>query len=133
MSASSTHIGRREFLRWLSAAGIGCLAPVSLACGSGDALESALREFFVDRRAAGIVGRVYLNSTPEENDPQRLVSLIARDTRDILEALLHDREALHAELRRRHRGDFARGDVALLDGWLLSLTEARLCALAGLP
>ncbi len=132
MSALNTDLRRREFLRGLSAAGIVGLAPLSWACRGGDTLQAALSEFFVDRSAAGIVGRVYLNDSPDERDPEKLVALIAGDSRAAWEALSNDREALYGELRRRHRADFALGKVTSLDGWLLSLTEARLCALAGL-
>ena len=132
MNTSSTEMRRREFLRGMGVAGIGCLAPVSWACGGGDTLQTALAEFFVDASAAGSVGRAYLNSAPGERDPQQLVALIAGDDRAAWEALLPDRQALYSELRRRHHDDFAYDRVAALDGWLLSLTEARLYALAGL-
>jgi hypothetical protein len=35
-----------------------------------------------------------------------------------------------AQLTARVRGDFAAGRIVVLEGWMLSATEARLCALA---
>jgi len=35
-----------------------------------------------------------------------------------------------AQLAARVREDFAAGRIVMLDGWMLSATEARLCALA---
>ena len=37
-----------------------------------------------------------------------------------------------SRLQRQHLDDFARGRTAEVDGWVLSLTEARLCALVAL-
>jgi hypothetical protein len=132
MSASSTDMPRREFMCSVYATGIACLAASSWACFGADTLRAAFAEFFVDRRAAGIVGRVYLHLTPNEGDPEQLVALIAGDSRAVWEALLPDRVALFRELRRKHRDDLKRGDTTLLDGWILSSTEARLYALASI-
>ena len=37
-----------------------------------------------------------------------------------------------SRLQRQHLDEFARGRTAEVDGWVLSLTEARLCALVAL-
>jgi len=129
----SRGLGRREFLRGLCAAGVAGLAPLSWSCHRGVAPKAALAGFFDDRRSAAIVGRVYLNAQPEAVDADELVASIVDDSdrahRD-WNALWRDPDAMREALRERHREDLARGDVVDVDGWLLSLTEARLCALA---
>ena len=91
MNASSTNMARREFLCRAYAAGIACLTAGSWACFGADNLRTAFAEFFVNRHAAGIVGRVYLHLTPNEGDPEQLVALIAGDFRADWDALLPDR------------------------------------------
>jgi hypothetical protein len=44
----------------------------------------------------------------------------------------HDRTGLCAEIKRRFAKDFADGRTVMLDGWVVSRTEARLCALLAL-
>ncbi len=61
------------------------------------------------------VGRTYLSANPAENDAERLADLLPESW-----------DRIEAEIR----GDFAVGRVVRLSGWLLSLTEARLYALA---
>jgi hypothetical protein len=39
---------------------------------------------------------------------------------------------LRADLEERIRNDFIHGDTVAVDSWLLSITEARLCALVSL-
>jgi hypothetical protein len=40
--------------------------------------------------------------------------------------------AIRRFMKKQCRVDFARDRVVLVDGWLLAVTEARLCALAAL-
>jgi hypothetical protein len=43
-----------------------------------------------------------------------------------------DREARRSALRQQAMQDYAAGNVVLVDGWVLSRTEAQLCALVAL-
>ena len=88
--------------------------------------RAALEGFFSDRESARAVGRVYLEATPAEAS---LATLLERLD---CEALSRDPGDARAELRARHRRDFREGRTVTLDGWLLSRTEARLCAVAAL-
>lgn len=64
------------------------------------------------------IGRRYLSLRPEEKDPARLASL-----------LLPEPEAeLPGDLQRRIRTEMEDGATLYLEGWLLTETEARLCA-----
>lgn len=76
------------------------------------------------------IGRVYLRRFPREGDAARLVRCIAGDLDrpvDALRAL--DRRELLSLLERRRSRDFEEGRTVSLEGWVLSITEARLCAL----
>jgi hypothetical protein len=68
----------------------------------------------VNSAAARAIGAAYLRAHP--NDSLTDARAIATQPR--------------AHIAARVREDFAAGRVVLLDGWMLSVTEARLCALA---
>jgi hypothetical protein len=124
---------RRDFLRGASAAAVvGLVAPIlssPMACSRGDPLLAALGDFFDDRDAARIVGRIYLNQEPGERDARLLVERLAGPALEDWESLSRrDLPALRSALRARHREDLRTGNIVSLDGWQLSRTEARLYA-----
>ena len=129
--------GRRRFLVGAGRTALGVAAgPLLLAqagCGPSDTLVDALLAFFEDRAAAEEVGAHYLARFPKEDDATRLVRRLAgsRARQSEWEALaVSDPAAVSDALRERHRDDFREGRIVLLRGWVLSQTEARLCALA---
>lgn len=129
----SSGIGRREFLVGLGASGLAAGLGTALGCGGAGSLRASLDGFYTDRQAARIVGRIYLNTAPPgESDPDELVARIAGDNLASWESLAADRDSLFDAVRARHRDDFEQGRTASVDGWVLSRTEARLCALAAL-
>jgi hypothetical protein len=71
---------------------------------------------FADPAAARAIGAAYLRAYP--NDALRGVHATARLPR--------------AEIAARVCDDFAAGRVVMVNGWMLSETEARLCAWANL-
>jgi hypothetical protein len=82
---------------------------------------------------ARVIGHAYLRLVPGETDPAALVAVVAAGLPDGPRAL---DSVTDARLRRLLldgiREDFAHERTVTLNGWLLSLTEARLCALAAL-
>jgi hypothetical protein len=94
-------------------------------------LSQRLAPLLFHRDSACVVGREYLRATPGEATPSVLASLIAERLPAERQALESAREA---ELRRLLGAsvvtDFEKGRTVELDGWVLSETEARLCALA---
>lgn len=77
--------------------------------------------------SAARLGQRYLDDTPQEADATRLIALIGT-----VPAVGESDAALRARLQARIRQDFIDGDTVAVDGWLLSRTEARLCALVHL-
>ncbi len=120
--------GRRRLL----VTGVGLAASATLGpraiglilerlAASSDVGQS-LRELIVHRESAALLGRAYLTAVPHEADPSKLVSLILGEP-----AIPTGREA--ARVAARIRADFDAGRVVTVEGWILSTTEARLCAL----
>jgi hypothetical protein len=131
-------IERRTFLRQAGAAtALGLAAPTLLAflagCGRESALALSLSGFFADRESARAVGREYLERAPGERDADRVLEQLAGPHLREWEALAASgSDRLAQMLRRQHRDDFAQERVVAIRGWVLSETEARLCALVAL-
>lgn len=126
---------RREFLKGLGGLALargalpGFAGATFMGCGDS-ALSSALATIYSDPAAAATVGRVYLEQFPEEAGVELLVSRIVGDQRNRFRQLEHDRDGLLRALAELHARDFAQNHLVTVDRWVLSQTEARLCALA---
>ena len=122
---------RRDFLALWSALALPLVG--ALACFDSSSLRAALAGFFEDRKSAASVGDEYLRLHPAEDDESRLVRRLAGGRRREVEwerLAASDPAAFRESVRARHREDFAAGRTVSLHGWVLSETEARLCALA---
>jgi hypothetical protein len=71
-----------------------------------------------------VIGCAYLAEHPEERDRKRLLRELDLDVAGA------ETSRLREMLVQRQLRDFAFGRVVRVDGWILSETEARLCALA---
>ena len=116
-------IGRRQFLA------LGAVIAASIAtsaCETGDtralgqpALLAALGPDVVRR-----LGRRYRESVPGESDARRLAAAIRASQPWTARIGLR-----HPWIDDQIREDFDAGRTVVVDGWLLSVTEARQCAL----
>lgn len=124
--------GRRGFLA--------ALLPAAILLGSGrlaaamvsepaaaKTREARAREglatLFPDPAAARQVGRAYLEAYPADADREKLLTLFDA----VFSSPRPERFRDKINARREH--DFQRQDLAVVGGWVLSVTEARLCAL----
>jgi hypothetical protein len=93
-----------------------------------DDLTSALLGI-VSRHHAASIGRAYRQIAPDDAShpflAQRIISPQSREW--FLATTGQERTRF---LARRIRADFARGRTVIVHGWILSITEARLCALS---
>ena len=107
------------------------LASALLSCARDGALGRRLALFFADRKAAAAVGVEMLKRRDEPLDAAEIVELLAGDqwTR-WNEWSTSDPAQLAAALREQHRLDFDKERFEVVNGWVLSRTEALLCALA---
>lgn len=130
---------RRSFLQLLAGlAALGWFQPLRAlrrmrAWSQPDPLAKHLTALFAHPASAAVVGRAYLRTAPMEADERRLVDLVCEGIpggRAVVAA--GDVGQLHNHIRQAQRRDFAQGRLARLDGWVLSQTEARLCALVAL-
>jgi hypothetical protein len=84
------------------------------------------RALFTDPGPPGHIGRHYLQSFSQETNCAFLKSAIIGETQ------LQDPRQLRTLLAQKREHDFRTGDIAIVDGWVLSRTEARVCALMAL-
>lgn len=120
---------RRDFI-YLSAYTAAMLAlPVATGCKSEQAGAESQPYFFsqvADVKTIIITGNAYRKRHPEEDQKSRLTELLLAGS-----ALQHssDSEAIRRMLINKVRDDFKKGDMDVVAGWILSITEARQCAL----
>ena len=132
------NIARRHVLVSLAAMLAGVMLP-SLGPAAGEVPGSQavglLNILVPDTAAAGRLGRAYLTAHPAELDLQRLVDGVLGPMRlsGGADAIDSTPEAeLIARIRRLVIDDYLAGRIVDIDGWVLSITEARLYALAAL-
>ena len=132
------NIARRHVLVSLAAMLAGVMLP-SLGPAAGEVPGSQavglLNILVPDTAAAGLLGRAYMTAHPAELDVQRLVDGVLGPMRlsGGADAIDSTPEAeLIARIRRVVIDDYLAGRIVNIDGWVLSITEARLYALAAL-
>jgi cytochrome c-type biogenesis protein CcmE len=82
-----------------------------------------------DEKTLTEIGSAYLQQTTGENDAGRLAGLIMQDSSGRPADQVLDREHINVELTQHIANDFRNGNIVVVKGWVLSHTEARLCAL----
>ncbi len=102
----------------LAAASGGRGAARSNSAALGDWLRHRGAEFFSDLAALRRLGALYLAAHPEERSRTRLSRLLIGG----------DDDSIPARLRSAVARDWSNNQVAVVDGWLLARSEARLCA-----
>jgi len=129
---------RRDLLRHLAFASVTmalpalALAPPGPATGVFQPLGARLQRFFAHTESARAIGRRYLASTPDQIDAVRLTAQICQTRENHLRLAYADANELRMFLAEQEKADFAEGRTVMLGGWIISQTEARLCALAAL-
>lgn len=112
-------LGRRQFLSVL--AGLGPMHFLHSSALANDAAEPINSGVAPSVRR---LGQAYLRQRPEEASRALLLRELRRDLDHIDSA-----DDLKKGFRVRISDDFAAGRTIMLDGWVLSVTECRLCAL----
>jgi hypothetical protein len=130
---------RRSFLRMLFFLGATVFLRRADAFGTTatshaeDWLSSKLANFFHNKESARAIGLAYLRTVPEEANARQLTHFICSSWEQRYDEMVHaDAAKIKTILLRQQREDFEKGRIVDLQGWILSETEARLCALAAL-
>ena len=118
--------------RFLTSASLGTLVLGMPNSSAGTARQQALRALaepdlcgMLGRKLVRDLGVQYRNANPHECTVTDLCSLILSNT----DTIHNDRSRLQTTLGVAVCDDFAVGRTVAVDGWILSITEARQCAL----
>ncbi len=129
-------ISRRDVLKRLAVGGLLAHVPAFPAWASAPArgapLAKRLAGLFSNLDSAAEVGRRYLALGAEPANTSLLAARVAGGRAAYLRLCAADGRGLRTLLAQQQRRDFASGRTVSIDGWVLSLTEARLCAIAAL-
>lgn len=127
----SLHLDRRTVLRLLAALAGTTLLPDRTRAGSQRRYPvpqtHPVAPFFSDLSAVVSVGTTYLGAHGDEADGNRLAEWVGLPPR--VTAATLDVPTWRAAFTTRQRDDFRARRFFEMDGWLLTRTEARLCAL----
>ncbi len=124
---------RRSFLRLVGLLGAALVARQLTPLGAlgraigRDSLASRLVRLFRSPASASLIGEAYLQHALHEADERRLLGLVCPTGRRWHTA---DPPRLRRMLGEQQADDFRHGRIVQVQGWILSATEARLCALA---
>ncbi len=104
------------------------------ASAPGHGIETQLVGLIHSKQAAARVGWEYLRQRPSEADRRKLTALLIRGMPrpNAFPLTAFIPESLKSWLNTQQREDFQRGRIVALQGWRLSVTEARLYALVAL-
>ena len=120
---------RRTFV-WLSIATTASLSMPFFSCSNRDATlqktlaHPQLLSRICDEKTLQEIGKTYRQLTPAEDDERRLQDLLWPQYAKSTTA-----DALQATLEQNIKKDFEKQQVVVVNGWILSATEARQCAL----
>ena len=98
--------------------------------------KTGLREFLesdsvlYDVESAAEIGKLYISTAPNENFLEELLKSLEKAKQGITRSEMQDLHEIHSAISLCVSIDFASGKTVNISGWVLSLTEARLCGLA---
>lgn len=103
-------------------------AHVHQATAASDRVVRSSAGYFGDRaEAVRAIGEAYLRQLGRDQNRESILA-VARGTLESIDRARDERSAIQM-LVRTVREDFERGRTVQLDGWILSRTEAEICAL----
>jgi len=120
----------------LSGLSVGALAKTGQANASAPSELGPEAKLAVDlvrttvphHRNAARLGAAYLRTAPTESDLTHLLSALMTDAE--ISSVAEKPEEVRSAVRRRIATDFEHGSLVEVEGWVMSLTEVRIAALA---
>jgi hypothetical protein len=126
-------VNRKKFLLLSGVVASGVAVPVLVrwmrhAGRNKPLLHPASLEHLFDEQTIRGIGVAYRSAAPSENAAQPLTSLLLNNPGGPAISA-DDDSAVGRVLQQKVHGDFEAGRIVMVDGWILSVTEARQCAL----
>ena len=121
---------RRNFLRLSAYAGLALGIPFLPGCKGNPAnmaiIEAPFLSHIFDRKTMLETGKAYISQFPNESDKKKLEDQLL--TNSPISAST-PAEEVHDYFEKKSLDDFNHNKTLVVDGWVLSQTEAKQCAL----
>ena len=120
---------RRKFIELAAVGAVGLVLPATARMGESITTASPaprLLDVLHDESVVYDIGQRYREMMPDEDNARVLAEAILEQPAGKVTA------ALGARVERQVQRDFATGRTVKVNGWILSVTEARQCALYSL-
>lgn len=121
---------RSDFIQLSAFAAAAISLPLLHSCGPAKGEREFSKPIFLsrlfDETTIKQAGKAYLQKTPSEKDEDKLIQLLSGNKAIAVSA---DEKTIHQYLDQKIKDDFEKGNTVLVKGWVLSVTEARQCAL----
>ena len=126
---------RRKFVELVTIATAGMCLPVTSCNEKANGLVSTLSQpnalqHICDVESIRQIGKAYQKLVPDE-PKETLIRLLSPNIGHEIDAS-RDSNLVSSVLEKRTRQDFQENKTMVVDGWVLSITEARQCALFSL-
>jgi hypothetical protein len=124
---------RRKFIS-LTAAGGMAVGFTGVSCTRRPAYYSVLDKpqqlsYICDAKTIRDIGKAYQAQTPAESGSDRLTDLLSADSTGHTVSSSSGNTFIQTLINQKITDDFEKGHTVLINGWVLSVTEARQCAL----
>ena len=124
---------RRAFVL-LSVTGASAMIIPTVNCRSRNPWNKALAQpqylsHILDDKTLTEIGMAYRQQVPAESKEDQLVKLLLTDTKGKMTSDFTDNSTLDSALGQKIHEEFETGMTVIVNGWILSTTEARQCAL----
>lgn len=126
-------MNRKKFLIISAVVATGVAVPVIMRWSKNAAFKRPLTHpwflaHLFDKETIRAIGIAYRSKTPSENSQRELTRLLLMNPDGpVIQA--DDNTAVRQLLEKKAHNDFVAGGIVTADGWILSATEARQCAL----
>jgi len=117
---------RRTFIHLSAYTALALTLPFAEGCSpSSESIASRPFQFskIADKKNIAETGIAYLKKFPKENDKIVLTNLLIGAKASL------DKSVIEKQMNERVLDDFKTGKTIIVAGWILSVTEARQCAL----
>ena len=124
---------RRKFIQISAYSAASITVPLLKACTEKPINAAITQPQFLshifDAKTMLETGQAYLKQVPDENNKSKLADLLINNSSV---ASSSNAKTVYAILDKKVKQDFETNKIAVVNGWVLSITEARQCALYSL-
>jgi hypothetical protein len=121
---------RSDFIQLSAFAAAAISLPFLHSCnpakGANEFSNPAFLSRLFDENTIKEAGKAYLQKAPSEKDESKLIQLLSGNGAI---AGSTDETSIHQYLDQKIKEDFEKGNIVLVKGWVLSVTEAWQCGL----